>query len=231
VGLTNAVDRRCFNKTNSSEALACSNSTPDASYYVSHRSAGSAASKARLVRSYFCLGHFAVSVNACCVCIAVLALPLGLAIEGLSSKSPWWVPSTTVLAVGLLLRSWPYLCGFILPMRWGPWAWMESKDTFYINTCCSDQSTNEQQQSATASTVHFMHHSEKLIVLLDRGYLTDLRCVLELATFCKIHKDTEKAQREGATGIVISAWCFALFDSTSSPYIYCLNSEVASPFT
>ena len=79
---------------------------------------------------------------------------------------------------------------------------MESKETFYISTCCSEQSTNEQQQSATASTVHFMRQSEKLIVLLDRGYLTDLRCVLELATFCKIHKDTEKAQREGATGII-----------------------------
>ena len=65
---------------------------------------------------------------------------------------------------------------------------MESDDTFYINTCCSDQSTTEQQQSAIASTVHFMHQSKKLIVLLDRGYLTDLRCVLELATFCKIQE-------------------------------------------
>jgi hypothetical protein len=181
-------------------------------YLLSHAAVDSNWRKIFLLLQFLCLHEYMPSVLVSCSIIALTILPLGFIIHSQHAHVAWWLMSAVLFAASVPLCAWPYLCLSVLPVSIGPWQYMRCSDgsklvrgtSVWLEAACTNISYNSGDPYHISAVTQALRESKSMVVFFSKNYLTQLRPVFELATYCRLHGSSPTRGRTGTWGLQAS---------------------------
>ena len=164
-------------------------------YFVSHAASDGGRRKVEALRGFLCVHPLLAQLTVVLGLLALFLVPLGAALTSVIDALPFW--SLGAVALGALAGAWLWVllsqAGWCVPRRLRPWAF--APQTVWLERCCLDRSTDELKAAGLSSIGRYLSRSGGMIAFVSAAYFTDLRCVYELASFCKLHRGAQLSER------------------------------------
>jgi len=176
----------------STEAILHPAATVRCDYFMSHvRSDQHEMQAMPMVTGFLFVHPFLSHVTAVLMTIGMFMIPLGAAIAIEVPSIPFWLLSVLVGVLLMIIWTWVLLAMHtsVVPQWMRPWAL--SQRTLWIDKYCM----NHNSLSGMCSIGYCIAQSSNLIAVINDDYFTNLRCMFEIAIFCKLHKGSKLQEK------------------------------------